>query len=396
MRMSRLCTAVRRRPWRLGVIVAATLYVGACKTGPDLTADYAQTAVENYERAIDDFLDHDYDECVQFADFVRIRFPFSRYAVEAELLIARAEFEQANYTTAVDAFKQFAKLHPTHEHVRNGWATYMAAAAAYMNAPQTFFLLPPDHMRDQSQLQDALVELEFYFDHYSGTVTEKFALKLRDEVRRRLLKHELYVANFYLGRDKPEAAIGRLEAAHARYPGIGLDAEVLFLLGITYLRMDEVELSRSTFTELQTQHPQHHHGQQAKVYLRYIRKKYGPTDPSRKRPDRTPPRPIPPPKPKNMDDAAHPERGRASGKPSVPAGTSPPPSSPPASSPPPSSPPPESPPPESPPPESPPPESPPPESPPPESPPPESPPSAPPTSSSPTGKPPKSPPPPGR
>ncbi|MBC8071975.1 MAG: outer membrane protein assembly factor BamD, partial [Deltaproteobacteria bacterium] len=327
MVMPRVCTAFRWRPWRLGVVAALALHVSACKTGPDLTADYAQTASENYDLAINEFLDHDYEECVQYADFVRIRFPFSRYAVEAELLIARAEFEQANYTTAVDAFKQFAKLHPTHEHVRNGWATFMSAASAFMNAPQTFFLLPPDHMRDQSQLQDALVELEFYFDHYSGTVTEKYALKLRDEVRRRLLKHELYVANFYLGRDKPEAAIGRLEAAHARYPGIGLDAEVLFLLGITYLRMDEIELSRSTFTELQTQHPKHHHGKQAKVYLAFIRKKYGPADPSRKRPDRTPAHPISPPKPKNLDDAAHPER--ASGKRTLPAGTRapPPPSS---------------------------------------------------------------------
>lgn len=282
----------------------------ACKTGPDLSADYAQTAIENFTKAQNEFLDKDYDEAIQYADFVRIRFPFSRYAVEAELLIARAEFEEGNYTTAVDAFKQFAKLHPTHEHVRNGWATFMSAASAFMNAPQKFFLLPPDYMRDQSQLQDALIELEYYFDHYQGTVTEKFALALRDEVRRRLLQHELYVANFYLSRDKPEAAIGRLEAAHERYPGIGLDAEVLFLLGITYLRMDEIELSRSTFTELQTQHPKHHHGKQARVYLQYIRDEFGPADATRKRPDRSPPVPKPPPKPKNLDAAAHPERAK--------------------------------------------------------------------------------------
>ncbi|MBL8947029.1 MAG: outer membrane protein assembly factor BamD [Myxococcales bacterium] len=310
--------------WLLGAALLASAALPACKTGPDLSADYAQTAIENYTLAQGEFLDKDYEEAIQYADFVRIRFPFSRYAVEAELLIARAEFEQSNYTTAVDAFKTFAKLHPTHEHVRNGWATFMAAAAAFMNAPQKFFLLPPDYMRDQSQLQDALVELEYYFDHYQGTVTEKFAIKLRDEVRRRLLQHELYVANFYLSREKPEAAIGRLEAAHAKYPGIGLDAEVLFQLGITYLRMDEIELARSTFTELQTQHPTHHHGKQARVYLRYIRDEFGPADATRKRPDRTPPRPKSPPKPKNLDAAAHPERAA----PTRPEGTTAPPTTP--------------------------------------------------------------------
>jgi outer membrane assembly lipoprotein YfiO len=287
------------------LVLVAGLFVG-CKSGPDLSADYAQTARENYELAIGEFSDKDWDECIQYADFVRIRFPFSRYAVESELLIARAEFSQGNYITAQDAFKQFAKLHPTHEHVRNGWASFMAAASAFMNAPKGFFLLPPPYQRDQTPLRDSIDELEYYFDHYGGTQTEAYAVKLRDEVRRRLLEHELYVARFYLDRENTEGAIGRLESAHARYPGIGLDAEVLFLLGITYLRMNEVELARSTFSELQSQHPTHHHGRQARIYLKYIYDSFGPADPSRARPDRSPPIPVAPKQPKNRKRPALP------------------------------------------------------------------------------------------
>lgn len=306
----------------LRVILAAAIAVApvaGCKTGPDLSADYAQTARENYELAVGEFTDKDWEEAIQYADFVRIRFPFSRYSVEAELLIARAEFEQGNYITAQDAFRQFAKLHPTHEHTRNGWASFMAAASAFMNAPRGFFLLPPPEQRDQTPLREAMTELGYYFDHYAGTVTEKYAVKLRDEVKRQLLMHELYVARFYLDRDKPEGAIGRLETAHATYPGIGLDAEVLFLLGITYLRMDEIELARNTFTELQTQHPNHHHGKQARIYLKYIYDEFGPSDPNRPRPDRSPPVPKPPKEPKNRDRPSRPEAA-----PKRPEGTAPP------------------------------------------------------------------------
>lgn len=311
----------------LALVLGLGVASSACKTGPDLTADYAQTAHENYELALGEFADKDYDEAVQYADFVRIRFPFSRYAVEAELLIARSEFERGNYLTAQDAFKQFARLHPTHMHVRNGWVSFMAAAASYMNAPQSFFLLPPAHQRDQTPLREALIELAYYFDHYSGTITEPYAVKLRDEVRRRLLEHELYVARFYLDRDKPEAAIGRLEAAHDRYPGIGLDAEVLFLLGVTYLRMEEIELARSTFSELQTQHPTHHHGKQARIYLRHIFDDHGPADPARPRPDRSPPVPVSPPAPKNKDNPTRPgttpKSKPSKGKPSTTTQTAP-------------------------------------------------------------------------
>lgn len=286
--MRRLCSAA----------LTLGLSLAACKTGPNLSTDYGQTARENYELALGEFADKDYEETVQYADFVRIRFPFSRYAVEAELLIARAEFGQGNYTAAQDQFKQFYKLHPTHQHVVNGWCAYMAAVAAYMNAPDGFFLMPPHYQRDQDQLQDALVELAYFFDHYPNSPMHDYAVKLQDEIRRRLLEHELYVAKFYLDRDLPEAAIGRLESAHKSFSGIGLDAEVLFLLALTYLKMDEIELSRATFNELQTQHPKHHHGKQARLYLKHIYDTFGPADPSRKRPNRAPPRPISPPRPK--------------------------------------------------------------------------------------------------
>ena len=317
---------LRAGRWTLVLALAFASIAPACKTGPDLTADYAQTARENYELALGEFADRDYDDAIQYADFVRIRFPFSRYAVEAELLIARSEFERGNYLTAQDAFRQFARLHPTHVHVRNGWVSFMAAASAYMNAPQSFFLLPPAHQRDQTPLREALSELGYYFDHYTGSETEHYAIKLRDEVRRRLLQHELYVARFYLDRDRPEAAIGRLESAHERYPGIGLDAEVLFLLGVTYLRMEEIELARSTFTELQSQHPAHHHGKQARIYLRHIYDQHGPADPSRPRPDRSPPVPVSPPVPKSSKNpgkpgAATPKTTRLQSTPAT-AGTS--------------------------------------------------------------------------
>ncbi|MEZ4454269.1 MAG: outer membrane protein assembly factor BamD [Nannocystaceae bacterium] len=288
------------------LVLALTAGAG-CKSGPDLSVDYGQTAQENYELALGEFSDKDWEEAVTYADFVRIRFPFSRFAVEAELLVARAQFEQGNYAVAQDAFKQFGRLHPTHRHVRNGWVAYMTAVSAFMNAPGGIGIMPPYYQRDQNGLSDALTELAYFFDHYDASPMRSDAVKLRDEVNRRLLEHELYVARFYLDKNRPEAAIGRLERAHKDFPGIGLDAEVLFLLGLTYLKMEEVELSRSTFSELQSQHPAHHHGKQARLYLKYIYDTYGPADPSRQRPDRTPPKPLPPARPKNLKKPSAPD-----------------------------------------------------------------------------------------
>jgi len=286
------------------VLTLAVPLATACASGPNLSDEYGQTARENYELAVAEFNDKDWEEAIAYADFVRIRFPFSRYAVESELLIARAEYSLKNYVTAQDAFRQFLRLHPTHKHVRNGWVAYMVAVAAYMAAPSSVPFLPPHYQRDQTLLREAVIELDYFFDHHSGSEMEPLARKLEAEVKRRLLEHELYVARFHLDGDRPEAAIMRLEAAHDMYPGIGLDAEVLFLLGVTYLRIEEVELAREIFSELQMQHPDHHHGQQARLYLKYMQDRYGPPDANRPRPDRKLPVPTTPPqaKPDNFKD----------------------------------------------------------------------------------------------
>lgn len=57
---------------------------------------------ENYEHAI-----------TRLGEF-KSRFPYSRYASEAELLIANSQFELDQFTEAALSYEQFVKLHPKH------------------------------------------------------------------------------------------------------------------------------------------------------------------------------------------------------------------------------------------------------------------------------------------
>lgn len=288
------------RPTSRGATWCACLLAASlgCAEGPSLSLNYASTAKDNFELARTEFRDDDFEEAIRYGEYVRVRFPFSRFAVESELIIARSRFGNREYLTAQDAFRQFARLHPTHPDVKNGWVAYMIAVSAFMAAPETNnVLLPAHYQRDQSMLEDALAALERFFDRYPASPRIAAGKRLQAEIQGRLLEHELYVARYYLERKQAEAAIGRLEAASKRYPGVGFDAEVLFLLGVTYLRVDEVELARDTFAELQQRHPEHGHGAQAKVYLQHIYDRFGPADPNRSRPDRSPPTPRKPTEP---------------------------------------------------------------------------------------------------
>lgn len=273
---------------------ACALLCACASSGPSLLTTFAETAKENYELAKLEFVDKDYESALAYADHVRVRYPFSRYSVESELLAARAQFEAGEYLAAQDAFRQFSRLHPTHKHARDGWADYMVIVSSYMSMPDSQWPLPPHYQLDQSGLRQSLLDTEHFLSRYPSSPMYPNAIKLRDDMLRKLLEHELYVARFYLDRQQPRSAIGRLKLAHAEYPNVGMNAEIQFLLGVTYLRMDEIELARETFTELRTQHPKEPKGKQAQVYLNYIYNTYGPPNPKRPRPPQDSQKPKPP------------------------------------------------------------------------------------------------------
>ena len=68
--------------------------------------------------------DESYGEAKKYFQFVKQKFPFSKYAVMAELALADTQFAQGNYTEANESYKSFARLHPTHEKVEDGYVAF--------------------------------------------------------------------------------------------------------------------------------------------------------------------------------------------------------------------------------------------------------------------------------
>ena len=54
------------------------------------------------------------------------------------------------------------------------------------------------------------------------------------DLRTRMAKNVLLTADFYLGRDEYQSAAERYRTVLNVYPGLGLDAEALFKLGVCY------------------------------------------------------------------------------------------------------------------------------------------------------------------
>ena len=238
---------------------------------PGKTVSYSKSAEKNYAKGVQELKEENYVEALKYFVFTKAKFPFSRFATLAELRIADTYYAQEKYVDSIDAYKQFQKFHPTHPKVIDGYAAFQVCQGYVKQIPSDWFLIPPSHEKDQSATREAIMELNAFTRSHASS---KYLPKVKELYRkciRRIANHELYVARFYLERDKPKASIMRLESLLQKYPDAGVDPEVMLLLGKTYLKLNKKEQATKTFEELIKRYPKNAHAAKARLYLQFIK-----------------------------------------------------------------------------------------------------------------------------
>jgi outer membrane protein assembly factor BamD len=256
---------------------------------------YSLTAKQNYEKGLAELKDENYPEAQKYFQFVKQKYPFSKFAVLAELGVADTQFARGNYTEAIDAYKSFARLHPTHEKVEDGYVAFRICESYYKDMPEDVWLLPPSYEKDQSAIVDAQREIDDFRKKFPTSPYMKKADDIRREVMKRLVDHEVYVARFYLKSDHPKAAALRLEGAIKRYPGSGREPELLYSLGETYLHMCEPQRAKDTFARVVAEYGSAPQARRSELYLEHIAQRYGAEPRCKTPPTATPAPPAPPP-----------------------------------------------------------------------------------------------------
>ena len=263
------------------LVLAALLpcALAACEGGPPKTAlGYTEDAKRAYDAAMETFNAHSWIEAQTLFREVKRKYSYSKYARLAELRIADADFEQEKYPEAVHEYKDFIHAHRADaEDV--AYARGRIADAIYAEIPDSA-LAPASEERDQASVVDAYKEIKSYLADYPTSKDASHVRELLSSVLARLIKHELYVARFYLKRDNYEAAVSRIKYAIRNYSseaavadgaeGNGLQAEALLLLGQTYLRMQNWPDARRAFEQIVQGYSRTTVAVQARDYLDFL------------------------------------------------------------------------------------------------------------------------------
>ncbi len=239
-----------------GVAGVALLCVAAssgCAGSHTGSLNYGDNARLAYAKALDDFYDNDCMTAEPAFRNVRRQFPYTRFAALAELRIADCMHTQGKYAEAIQAFETFVRYRPSHVEV--SYARFMVALCQYEQIPSEWLLSPPTYEREQRYTQESLKLLRRFILDYPDDPLVAKAKRMADRAVKLLAQHELYVATFYLDRDHPQAAVGRLRTLITTYPGSGYEPKALLMLGETYLEMQDKVQAKKSFQELTTRFP---------------------------------------------------------------------------------------------------------------------------------------------
>ncbi|APR77347.1 Competence protein ComL precursor [Minicystis rosea] len=209
---------------------------------------YSDDARASYNEALKSFKSRDWEDAKALFTDIKKLFPYTRYARLSELRLADINFEQEKFSDAVTAYREFITNHKNDPEIE--YARYRVGKALFKDIDDTIFL-PPQEERDQATAFEAYKEIRGFLRDYPRSPYEKEERYMYDVVVGRLVRHELYVARFYLRAENFQAAVARVDYSVKTFPGSSLEPEALVLKGETLMKMKKLDDARAVLTSVQ-------------------------------------------------------------------------------------------------------------------------------------------------
>lgn len=140
---------------------------------------------------------------------IKNKFPYSKFAVDAQLRLADVYFLQESYAEAAAAYESFRDLHPKHPRV--GHALFRVGKSHFKDAPE-------EPTRDQSASERAIGAYSEFLSKFPADPLAAEARADLSALESRLGEKEWLVGEFYYKRGHRPAAKRRLEKLITQFP----------------------------------------------------------------------------------------------------------------------------------------------------------------------------------
>jgi outer membrane protein assembly factor BamD len=237
------------------------LLLSACGLLPKTVQDSKNwSASKYYSEAKTELNEGNYAGAVKLFEQLEARYPYGRYAQQAQLEIAYAYYKDNEQASAIAAAERFIKLHPNHSNV--DYAYYLKGLANFNDDLGLMGIVTEKILNQDMSERDPKASRES-FENFKELVTRFPKSKYTPDAVQRM-KHlvnvvalnEVQVARYYMKRGGYIAAANRAQYALKEYPQTPATEEALFImvkaydaLGMTDLRDDAARVMQRNFPQ---------------------------------------------------------------------------------------------------------------------------------------------------
>ena len=218
-----------KNPW-VYILVGAVILTGCAlfeTKGPDDVETLLADGIESFNAG-------KYRKALESFENIKDWYPFSKYAIVAELKIADCHYHLKEYEEAIFAYEEFMELHP-----RNDAIPYVLYQVGRCHFDQMNTI-----DRDQTATQEALktftqLKKQHPQSEYADKATEHINRCLKN-----LSEHDFYIGYFYYKSKHYRAALQRFQYVLTQYPDVGVHQKAL-----RYIAKCEAKLAMMPGTE---------------------------------------------------------------------------------------------------------------------------------------------------
>lgn len=226
-----------------------------------------------YAAAIDYYEDKDYFRALQLFEQLAPVYQGTIKAEKMQFYFAYCYYHQEDYTMASYYFKKFATTYPRSE---------FAEEAAFMNA-HCYYLDSPGSSLDQTNTLTAISELQTFLQLFPRSVRREECARQIEELRSKLQKKDMDIANLYFNMEEYEAAIASYNNLLRDYPLTIYKEEALYRIMKSYFnyadnsiavkKEERFQAALDAYNELIYQYPETVYSKEAKAIRSEILKR---------------------------------------------------------------------------------------------------------------------------
>jgi len=243
-------------PWiRNFVAIVFALSATACNLLPEVKDDTAGWSAERlYQEAHEMLTTGNYTRAVKLFDTLEGRYPYGRYAQQAILEGAYANYRAGETAPAVAACDRFIRTYPNHPNV--DYAYYLKGVVNFREDQGLFGYVVEQDLseRDPKMGRESFGAFKELVARFPDSKYASDSVERMRYLTNALSSYEVHVADYYYRRGAYVAAANRAQASLLNYPRTPANEDALIVmarsydkLGLTQLRDDAQRVLKDTF-----------------------------------------------------------------------------------------------------------------------------------------------------